>query len=406
MPGAVLWQGKNMKHPKHHSSHFLLLAAPGLCFAAEQAALAATSNAPAFVVKTAYNGLIYREQGVLPGETGYFRLDVSRNGGFTGKLLIGKQPAGFSGRFNQEGTAYVPVKVGTGEYELILNSDLSADYREIKKLKWTLILQLTNGLDEVAGQILSYDRSGWSGNVLGERAGYSASAHPAPQAGSYTVVLPGDPDAQSGPAGYGWGALTVDKAGNVRLQGSLADNSKVTARAVLSAAGAWPLFVPSDGGRGMLVGWLEFTNAAGSELAGQLIWVRLRHPGVRFYAEGFTNQISVLASRYVRPASHQPVLNLANGILVLGKGELGSSFTNSLALRSPTELRGAGGSRVMFNFSLSSGLFLGRAEVPGTTLTLGFRGAVLQNRNVGFGYFISDLGNGEVIIEEQPLGAL
>jgi len=104
---------KNMKHPKHHSSYLLLLAVTGQCFAAEQAASSASSNAPAFAVKTAYNGLIYREQGVLPGETGYFRLDVSRNGGFTGKLLIGKQPAGFSGRFNQEGTAYVPVKVGT-----------------------------------------------------------------------------------------------------------------------------------------------------------------------------------------------------------------------------------------------------------------------------------------------------
>src|SRR5260370_16415663 len=126
-------------------------------------------------------------------------------------------------------------------------------------------------------------------------------------------------------------------------------DSKVTARAVLSAEGAWPLFVPLDGGRGILVGWLEFTNSAGSQLAGQVIWVRLRHPGVRFYAEGFTNQTSVLASRYVRPASHQPVLNLANGILVLGKGELGSSFTNSLALGSPTALRGAVDSRALVN---------------------------------------------------------
>jgi hypothetical protein len=393
-----------MKNLKHRSSYVLLLVAPGLCFGAAPAALAATANAPAFIVKTTYNGLIYREQGVLPGEAGYFRLDASRKGRFTGKLLVGRQHVGFSGKFNPEGTAYVPVKVGTGRYEIILNPDSSADVREIKKLEWTLVLQLTNGLDEVAGQILSYERAGWSGLVLGERAGYSAPTNPAPQAGRYTVVLPGTPDGQSGPAGAGWGALTVDQAGNVRLLGALSDDSKLTASSVLSADGAWPLFVPSDGGRGMLVGWLKFTNTARSELSGQLIWVRLKHPGVRFYAEGFTNQTSVLASHYVPPASYQAVLNLTNAILVLGRGELGFSITNSLTLRSPTELRGAGGSRVMVKFFLANGLFLGRAQVPGATRTLGFSGAVLQNQNVGFGYFTGDSSNGEVIIEAESLG--
>ncbi len=92
--------------------------------------------------------------------------------------------------------------------------------------------------------------------------------------------------------------------------------------------------------------------------------------------------------------------------LVLGRGELSSSFKNSLILQTPTELRGNGDSRLRVEFSPSTGLFLGRAEVPGTTLTLGFRGAVLQNRNGGFGYFTGKWRNGEVIIEEQPEGAL
>src|SRR6266446_4907466 len=77
------------------------------------------------------------------------------------------------------------------------------------------------------------------------------------------------------------------------------------------------------------------------------------------------------------------VMGTAN--LVLGRGELSSSFKISLILQTPTELRGNGYSRLRVEFSPSTGLFLGRAEVPGTTLTLGFRGAVLQNRNGGFG---------------------
>src|SRR5262245_51553019 len=79
---------------------------------------AASANA---VSRATYNGLIVPDEGVLPNETGYFRLTVSRNRRFTGLLLIGRHRASFKGQFNEHGAAYVPIQVGTGEYNLILN---------------------------------------------------------------------------------------------------------------------------------------------------------------------------------------------------------------------------------------------------------------------------------------------
>jgi hypothetical protein len=393
----------HMNQHQYFSNRLFCLAVSGLCLAAPPVSPAATANIPPFPAKTVYNGLVYPVQGTVPSETGYFRVDVSRNGHFTGKLRVGAHHAGFSGKLNAGGAAYVPVKVGTGEYEAIQNPDLSVDYREIQKLEWTLVLQVTNELQEVAGQIFSYEHAGWGGIMLGERGGYSTT-NPAPQAGRYTVIFPGDPSGQSGPEGDGYAALTVDKAGNVRLVGALADDSTMTASSVLTADGVWPLFVPSDGGRGMLVGWLQFTNSSEGALAGQLTWVRSRHPEARFYAEGFTNQTSVLASAYVRPSSDQAVLNLSNAVMVLRGGELSASFTNSLTLRTATEFSGTADSRLMVRFYPANGLFLGTAHLAGVTRTFGLKGAVLQDRILGFGYFRGGVRNGELIMQEALMG--
>jgi hypothetical protein len=377
------------------------LVASGLYFAAQPVALTAASEVPPFTARTVYNGLIFSGASTVPMESGYFKLDVSRSGHFTGNLLVAQHRAGFSGKFNTGGTAYVQVKVGTGEY-----ADALFGSYEIQKVEWALVLQMTNGLEEISGEIVSYEHGGWRGIVQGVRAGFDARTNPAPQAGRYTLLFPADLGNQSGPGGDGYASLTVDKAGNVRVMGVLADNSQVTASSVLNEAGVWPFFMPSDGGRGVLVGWLQFTNSTDSAMVGELVWARLRHPGVRFYSLGFTNQTSVVASRYVPPSSNKPVLDLTRAVLVLGGGELASSVTNSLTPRGPTEFRGTADSRLVGRFSPLTGLFLGTAPVPGTTQTIRFSGAVLQNQNVGLGYFAHGSSTGEVIIEAAVLGEL
>jgi hypothetical protein len=182
--------------------------------------------------------------------------------------------------------------------------------------------------------------------------------------------------------------------------GVLPDGSKVTSGAVLSEEGIWPLCASVHAGKGVLLGWLYCTNSAGSEITGQLLWMRLSQPRARLYPEGFTNQTSILASRYVRPIAPDPVLALTNAVLVLHGGDLTSGVTNSLSFRTPTELTGSPASRLTVKFSPSTGLFVGRTEVPGLVGDLGFAGAVLQNQGAAFGYFLGTLRSGEVIIEQ------
>jgi hypothetical protein len=128
--------------------------------------------------------------------------------------------------------------------------------------------------------------------------------------------------------------------------------------------------------------------------------MRLTQPRARLYPQGFTNQTSILASRYVRPIPPDPVLALTNAVLVLHGGDLTSGVTNSLSFRTPTELTGSPASRLTVKFSPSTGLFVGRTEVPGLVGDLGFAGAVLQNQGAAFGYFLGTLRSGEVIIEQ------
>ena len=225
-----------MKHSRNFSHRIFSFVVSGLCCAASLPALAAVSNVPSS--RATYNGLVFAEDAAVPHRTGYFKLDVSPGGQFTGKLLIGQRRPGFSGRFNDSGQAFVRVSVKTGDFEVIQKPDGSTDYREVKKVMWTLVLQLTNGVYDVSGQIISYQGAGWSGIVMGQRAAYNARTNPAPQSGRYTVAFPEDPDSQTGPAGDGWSALTVDEAGNVLLQGALPDNSRFTASSILSADGA------------------------------------------------------------------------------------------------------------------------------------------------------------------------
>jgi hypothetical protein len=238
--------------------------------------------------------------------------------------------------------------------------------------------------------------------VLGQRTGYSARTNPAPQAGRYTLIFPGDPNGQAGPEGDGWGALTVDQAGNVLLQGGLPDGSKFTAASILSADGVWPLFVPLNQGRGMVIGWLKFTNSTESAVVGQLNWVRLGAADAAFYPQGFTNQSSVLASSYLRQPANQSVLNLTNAILTSSGGELTSSFTDTLVVSAPSVLKGSADSPCLIKFSSLDGVFQGWTKVPGTGRFLQFSGVVLQNRNAAFGSFKDNSRSGTVTIEENP----
>jgi hypothetical protein len=347
-----------------------------------------------------YNGLIFEQGSPSPRQSGYFKLNVSPRGAFSGLLLVGAHRAGFAGRFGPDGAAYVKVKVSTGDYYMTCDIG-SCDYHEVRKLYWTLILQTNSAGDQVSGQIVSYIEGGWSASLYGEQAAYNAVSNPAPQAGHYTMALPGTADGLSGPRGYGFAVLTVDNAGNVRLRGALPDSSVITASAILSNDGAWPLFVTLNGGKGALIGWLSFTNSADNELAGDLVWVKLHQSEAIFYRGGFTNVVSPVASRYVRPLQPNPPLSFTNAALTLRGGGLNSDFTTGVVFRTATDLRATDGGGITVRFYLSTGLLWGFASVPGNHI-IHVTGVALQKQNIAVGYFLGPSRSGECVIQEAP----
>jgi hypothetical protein len=344
--------------------------------------------------KAIYNGLIYTETETFPNRYGYFKINVTPNAHFTGKLCVGTRCAGFKGKFDTQGAAYSSVMIDTGDFKFVGGWNYS--WVPEKKLYWSLNLQLTNDGEQIIGQVVSYRGSGWVASLLGDRAPYDRLTNPAPQAGQYTFIISGSVGDSTRPTGDGYGTLTVDTSGNVMMKGALADGSSISHTAVLSREGLWPVFVPLYGGKGMLVGWVGFTNVAGNDLVGQLNWVRLSQPAARFYPGGFTNETMLAGSRY-NPSLG--ALSFTNSTLIFSGGNLSASFTNTVSLGANGKTDHTSPNSLFLNLTIPTGWFRGTTREPASGRLLGFNGVVLQKQNAGFGYFLGTDQSGQVMLE-------
>jgi hypothetical protein len=136
----------------------------------------------------------------------------------------------------------------------------------------------------------------WTAELLGtQTTGAYTAAHPAPQAGSYTMTLLGASDGTMSP-GYGsYGTVTVAPNGRVHLTGRLSDGTAISQSAGISTNGGWPLYVSLYGGKGSLLGWISFTNQPASRFNGTATWTKTAARG-SWYANGFTNLVTALGS--------------------------------------------------------------------------------------------------------------
>ena len=373
-----------------------LLAAVLMSFAEPCAKAATETN-----FKGTYNGLIYADGEPAPKQSGCFVLKVTASGHFTGKVSVGSHHSSFHGKFDAQGEATANVWLPRVRPKV---DCIFCDYPTVSNqtnwiLTWTLNLQLVNDREQLTGQVFHRRGEHWIAVLAGDRAGFDRT-NPAPQAGRYTFILPGNADfgTTNSPNGHGNGTLTVDASGRVVVNGVLADGAIVSRSATLSKDGIWPLFVPLHNGRGMLLAWMTFTNLPATDLVGTVMWIKPARPGAQLYPAGFTNAMMVSASRY---AKTDPVLELTNGMVVLQGGRLSSPFTNSVTLEAGVVV-GPSNNSVTLTISPKSGLFKGKLHEPASGQAIPFRGAVLQKRNAGFGYFLGAKGSGEVFLGSGP----
>ena len=312
-----------------------------------------------------YNGLFYENDEVRLNRSGFFRLMVSSRGTYSGWMLLGARRYSFSGMFNLQGQA--------------TNSILRRGTTPL-----TLELKLGGAVgDEIAGRLTD---GVWVSDLGARRSAYNARLNPAPQAGLYTLVVPGQTNDPASPMGHGYGTVRVDANGVLRFIGALADGTWFSQSAQLSGDGQWPLFAPLYAGKGQVMSWTTFSNLPASDLSGTLSWIKLANPRARYYPGGFTNEYEAVGSAYVAPLGTNRVLNFVNSRMDFIGGGLASDLTVALVV-GPKNTQ-ASGTGLTMRFHPPSGLFYGRKLDPASGQWHTFGGAVLQKLNAGHGYLL------------------
>ncbi len=307
----------------------------------------------------AYSGLFFESAGATLGHSGAISLNTTASGSYSGKLQIGSKSYPFSGKLDPFGAATNAVaRKGATTLGLTFQIDIAHP-------------------EHVTGTVT--DPGNWTAGLQAYQAGNAAAF-----AGNYTLVIPGSDDSANFPGGDSYGTATVSTAGKLKLTGSLADSTKLSQSAVVSANGQWPLYVSLYGGQGQLIGWLTFTN---SSVGGDVSWAKNPIANAKFYRNGFDYDATAIGSIY-----HSAVFNFNPGLLLLTAGDLANSISNLLNVNG-TSVSGASAS---LSLSAAKGTFKGSFANPPAKKKTPFNGVFLQNQNVGSGYFLGSDQSGKV----------
>ncbi|HEV7927213.1 MAG TPA: immunoglobulin domain-containing protein [Verrucomicrobiae bacterium] len=328
-------------------------------------------------ISAGYSGLFYDTNGVAFESSGFFSLTLRPRGTFTAKLLSEGKTYPFSGSFSEAGLASNSVSIS-------------------KSNRLTILLGFNSGGRDILSGLISDGT--WTAELVANRAVYSKT-NLAPQAGKYTLLIPGSSDASAQPGGDGFGNLTVDHYGNLTFSGRLGDGHSVFQTAVVSGQGQWPLYVSLYLGKGSILGWLTFASEPASDIAGVVTWTKLRQPAAQFYSPGFTNQTEVIGSLF-QFTNSVPVLDFAAGQLWLTNGNLPESFTNEFTLGKNSKVTDT--NKMSLTISTSTGRFTGSVVNPANKKAIPIYGAVLQKQNIGAGYFLGTNESGEVLLGTGP----
>jgi len=333
-----------------------------------------------------YVGIFTDTNTLAPASSGFLTLNLSPGGSYSAALVRATNRYGFTGRFDISGASTKTIRVrGANPLELALQLDLGTN----------------SGF--ISGTVSNFT---WTAVLRASRIGLKGSTNSALDlARRYTFVMPslgatnGLLTTNIATFGDGYGTITIDKAGHLRVHGVLADGQKFNQAVSVNANGEWPLFVSIASGAELVFGAMSFVNDPDLDLVGQAIWISQPQPASVFSPQGFTNLTQVAGSSYVPPARHTPILDLVDGVVTLEGGNLGFPITNLFVLRPNDTIIDNGVDHLVLTFTPATGLFHGRVRPPGSFLPTQFQGAVLQKAVFGSGFFTTTNSAGRVTIE-------
>jgi len=206
-----------------------------------------------------YNGLALPPASTVPA-SGFVKLNLNILGKVKGTLTLGGEKLKFIGKFKPDGT---------------LKKKLFPAGKPAVTLQ--LAFNPASPNNTIAGTVTQ--KGATVADVMIYRDVFTASGNPAPQAGTYSVVLDADgagvvdPNA---PTTNGSATITVDAEGLATIAGTLANGAAFSAKATLSDDGILPVY--KSLGKGVLIGELLFSNQPGSDVEGPLRWQMLQAP--------------------------------------------------------------------------------------------------------------------------------
>jgi hypothetical protein len=326
-----------------------------------------------------YNGLFYESDEVRQNSAGSFSIRTTTRGSYTGRLKVNGKQWPFSGSFDSDGQATSTI---------------------VRRGDTTLTLVFHIGADDQSDQVFGTLSDGnWTAQLSGDRAVYSAR-NPAPYAGTYTMVLPGQDGNSSLPTGDSYGAVKISTAGVALFSGTLGDGTKLSQTAPISKDGLWPFFGSLYGNKGSLLGWVTVANAPAdqSDLSGLVSWIKPAGvPKSRYYAGGFSTETMVVGSRYNKPGPGAPIASFGSDLVTFVGGDLGADFSNLLVFNGAKALNNSL-NRLTLTFAPANGTFTGTVTDPNTGVLMRYGGAVLQKFNHGSGSLLGGIQSSRVLL--------
>ncbi len=336
---------------------------------------------------------------------GYFTLQLTKTGQFTGKVQAGKYRRSFKGKADP--------RLGTAE---IFIGELNSYF-----------ITLHLNFDLEGGSVLHgtlTDNASWQIDVTGYRT--ASPAEVAPFVGKHTFLIPGvdATNAAALPAGDGAGWMTVAASGLTKITGTAGDGTAFTQSVPLckdtsntnGAEFVLPFHSSARKGRNTLSGFIEASTTNGTFVASPLHWIKQPVVTDPYYPEGFTDDAfssidqakRFVAARYLAPGRGTNAVNWTEGNMLIDGGNLAATLSHqvTVALNRFTVM-GDNLDQLTLKLTPGTGLLNGTFLHPSTGRKVKFKGALLQSSptdgSLGGGWFLGTSESGYIRL--TPAGA-